>query len=371
MADAIANGSTPEATPSSWFFSWMSEFRIGEDSTLPARWRGITTIAKNADAADVEALARLAFATRQEAGPERIAKFEAQFLEHDATFSARANARELQVLAASALLYLADATEMDAAPMAALAMASTSVEGYRKAAPSVDLLQNAHNALRRLSVERARRSGLPPIGQQYKGIFEAAVLKLKSQQDWDGAVEALAQAGSATTGTINQIQKLNGAALRALERRADQQDEELQMLWWLMGERSEDLDCAFEAVPAAARPLVFGKELAEHTLLPPGPPSVRALLSRSKLASRTKVELVAAIAACSTDWLKILTVPESTSPVTLPLHFAVVRQLETGPGSDWVVGWAAATGLPRDIAFSPLTLAELFYRERLLKKLLG
>ncbi|MOA64383.1 hypothetical protein D3C78_1904110 [compost metagenome] len=54
------------------------------------------------------------------------------------------------------------------------------------------------------------------------------------------------------------------------------------------------------------------------------------------------------------------------SPVSTPLHFAIKRQLETGPGEAWVAGWAAATGIDAQYALPGLTLGELFYRERLL-----
>jgi hypothetical protein len=37
-----------------------------------------------------------------------------------------------------------------------------------------------------------------------------------------------------------------------------------------------------------------------------------------------------------------------------------------GPGDAWVAGWAASVGIDRAYSLPALTMAELFYRERLL-----
>jgi hypothetical protein len=50
----------------------------------------------------------------------------------------------------------------------------------------------------------------------------------------------------------------------------------------------------------------------------------------------------------------------------MPLHFAIKRQLETGPGDAWIAGWSATVGAPSDLTLPSLTLGNLFYRERLL-----
>jgi hypothetical protein len=54
------------------------------------------------------------------------------------------------------------------------------------------------------------------------------------------------------------------------------------------------------------------------------------------------------------------------SPVTMPLHNAIYRQLETGPGDTWVAGWVSATAVGDNQTLPGLTLGTLFYRERLL-----
>ena len=144
------------------------------------------------------------------------------------------------------------------------------------------------------------------------------------------------------------------------------QDEELQMLWWLTGQRSEDLDCAFGAVAADAQSLVFAKELADHTEFLPGPASVKGLLSRAGLKERKKIAISTAINAADSAWVRKFVPEGEPSPVSTPIHFGIKRQLETGQGEAWIAGWAAAVGVKATLAVSPLGLGVLFYRERLL-----
>lgn len=372
MVDAMTDDETEEVQPSPWFFTWMKEFSLGDaGAVMTQRWQAVEKFAEGADGSDVEALVRLALASKHPASSDRAKALEQAFRDEGQNFTAKDNARELQVLAACCLIKIAEDTDNDSAVTAALAMATASIAGLRRLTLPVDLLQAATAALGELVCGTARRPEIPAAGVPYKPLFESSVQKAKAQPDMNGLIEGLTQAGNAVTAAVNQNQAKTQKAISALTKRLDQQDEELQMLWWLIGERSEDLNCSFAAIPELARPLVLSKELADHTLLPPGPPSVHALLSRAKLSGNGKVVLADAVAAAPYDWLKTHAVAQEASPVTQPLHFAILRQLETGPGKDWVAGWAAATDLPKDVALAPLTLAELFYRERLLTRLFG
>lgn len=371
MVEAVTLEEAEEVKPSPWFYTWTKEFQLGESSeTIIQRWRATCSFADNAEGADVEALVRLAIGSRHVPAPDWIDTLEETFREDYPAFTASTNARELQVLAACCLLRISQNPNNESANIAALASVTGSVAGLRKLSLPCDFPHATNEALRSLYLSAARRPKLV-AGVQYKPLFEAAVQKAKGQHDFPTLIEALVLAGAAATSAVNQNQSKTQSVIEALAHRLDQQDEELQMLWWLIGERSESLNCVFGDIADAARPLVLANELAGHTLLPPGPPTVRALLSRAKLPGRGKVALVDAVAAAPLDWLKAHVAPRAASPVTQPLHLAIERQLETGAGKSWVEGWAAATDLPQDAALPHLTLAELFYRERLLTRLLG
>lgn len=371
MAEVVKQEGAEEEKPSAWFHVWTKEFQLGDggDTNLQ-RWRAISSYAANAELSDVEPLTRLSIGSRHQPTADWFRALEEAFRESYPAFTASTSAREMQVLAACCLFAMAEDTGNECDNAAALALSTSAVSGLRKISLPIDLPSVANGALRDLYVASSSRPKLS-AGSQYKSLFETAVQKAKSQPDVPTLIEALTLAGGVVTTAVNQNQAKSQAAFEAIAHRLDQQDEELQMLWWLIGERSEQLDCSFGDIADAARPLVLANELAEHTLLPPGPPTIRALLSRAKMPSKGKVAIVDAVAAAPMDWLKAHVAPQGASPVSQPLHLAIERQLETGSGKAWVAGWAAATDLPADASLPHLALAELFYRERLLTRALG
>jgi len=94
-------------------------------------------------------------------------------------------------------------------------------------------------------------------------------------------------------------------------------------------------------------------------------------LSRAGLKDRKKVAISSVMNAAPPGWVQTFMPEAELSPVTTPLHFALSRQRETGAGEAWVAGWAATVELPSDLGLTPLALALLFYRERLLMLLGG
>lgn len=369
MADQVIKDAEVEE-PHPQFATWMRDFRLGQDDapSLKERWAGVAAVVAFAQDDEIEALIRLALKSRQQPAAAMLEKIVSTFAETDSSFTAVKNARELEVLAAITLVQLAQTIEDSAAATAALAISTALVGGARAPQLPLDLGKLGEHALKALSIDRSKRPSVsvPPSA---KLTFEPAAAKARAQFDGAGLGEAFTLAGTAASTALNGVQAKNAAAVSALETRLLQQDEELQMLWWLIGGRSEYLDCEFDDVPSAVQPLVFAKELAAHTELFPGPYSLRAILSRAGLNDRDKLVLSAAIGACKTEWLSGLSQEKGVSPVTCPIHSAIQRQIETGPGMDWVPGWAAAAELPKELALSPIALAELFYRERLLLEL--
>ncbi|OQS34639.1 hypothetical protein B0T40_15050 [Chromobacterium haemolyticum] len=350
------------------FARWYGAVELGDDqSQRLARWEGVCSIVSEADRDIVEALVRLAFGTRQVPAAADLQRIRQTFKSTDAAFDMQGNDREVQVLAGACLAVLFEKGGSAGAP-AALAVTTGALGGARKADVPMDLGVLAESAIYRIAdVNRSR-----PLLSNHMSVnvpkfdFEKAVTQVREQPNWDGVAQAFALAASSTQSAIKAMAQRQANAVRAMDKVVRIQDEELQMLWWLTGERSWDYDCTFETVPADAQPLIFAKELADSTEFLPGPPSVKALLSRAGLKERKKVTIPAAINAVKAVWLQQLLAEEDPSPVSTPLHFAIKRQLETGAGDAWVAGWAAATGVSSSHSISPLMLGTLFYRERLL-----
>jgi hypothetical protein len=351
------------------FARWYGSVSMGDDTARRiARWQGILNLVGGAEGVEVEALLRLAHGGRAAPNAQAVQAVRQAFKEADDTFEMTGNDRELQVLAGVALVVLMEDLNKELGGNAALASTTAAVGGARKFDLPMNLAALGEAALKRRGVLiRKRPSLLKAVSiESPKFDFERAAAKVREQPDWQGVAAAFALAADDATVGMQALAQRQAKAIRAVDDFIRVQDEELQMLWWLTGQRSEDYDCAFDAVPADAQPFVFAGELAECTELLPGPPSVKSILSRAGLKERKKIAVTAAVNAPRADWLQKLVENIDPSPVSTPLHTAVKRQLETGPGEAWVAGWAASTGIDAAVVLPRLTLGELFYRERLL-----
>ncbi len=349
------------------FKSWMSEFQIASnDELVTQRWSALKKLCEDVDYEDIETLVRLALKTRQAPTAPAIAKIVA-FFQQDSSFSATGNARELEVLSGAALLEIANSAANQLSSEAALSVLTSLVGGARKANLPFNLLDLATAAVEALSRGAGRRLAAPTVKASPR-VSLGAGAKAIQENNWVNASSELTASGTAIDSAIQQLTDQIATVTKNLARTLSQQDEELQMLWWLIGGRSEDLNVTFDAVTGDKQALILAKELADHTTLPPGPASISALLSKAGLKTRGKVAVAGAIAACEQSWLAPLVDGLDISPIVHPIHFGIERQLEVGQGTDWVANWAAVTGLKSDLELPPVVLGMLFYRERLLLK---
>jgi hypothetical protein len=351
------------------FARWYGALSVDNDvDRRTARWAGVCGVVTNVDRARVEALLRLAFGGRATPSPQSVQSIRDAFKAADDAFEMSGNDRELQVLAAAALVVLMQDPKAVQGSAAALAVTTSSFGGARSPSLPMDLAALGEAAIISRGEINLKRPDLNSFvsPELPKVEFDKAVTKVQQTPNWTGVAEAFGLAAESVRAGFGAMARRQAKAMSAVDRFIRAQDEELQMLWWLTGQRSEVCRCAFEEVPADARPLVFASELADCTEFLPGPPSVRGILSRARLPGNTKLAVSAAVNACPVDWMTRLVQDNDPSPLSAPLHAAVKRQLETGAGDAWIAGWAATIGVAATHALPPLTLGELFYRERLL-----
>lgn len=351
------------------FARWYAAVSVDDNQARrDARWAAVATIIASADRKVVETLLRLAHRSRQPPPSAAVQALRQAFKANDETFEMNGNDRELQVLAAAGVAALMD-TDRSAGAWAALAATTTGLHGARKPDLPMDLAALGEAAI----VRRGEANRKRPVvgGQGNVPTFDSgqAARKMKEVQNFESAIQAFTLIGDAIGAALKVLAEDQANMVRSFNRFFQVQDEELQMLWWLVGQRSFDYDCAFEDVPGEVQPLVFASELADQTKFLPGPPSVAGMLSRAGLKERKMVSITRAINAAKPEWLKDVLGEHEVSPVTTPLHEAIKRQLETGAGDAWVAGWAAATGVNNDHGLSSLALGNLFYRERLIRVL--
>lgn len=349
------------------FARWYQSVSLGEDrQRRQLRWNGVQAIVDDADRNTVEALLRLAIGGRAPPDLNQLQSIRESFRNADPEFQMGGNERELQVLAASVLAVLIQGTDSTSS-FAALAATTAAFGGARMPDLPMDLAQLAESAISRLAdANRVRPNLLALAADSPKFDFESAAQKVRSLPNWDGVADAFELAAEGARGAVRTLSARQNKAIRAFDKFIRIQGEELQMLWWLIGQRSEIYDCGLSDVPVEAQPFVFAAELAAVTEFLPGPRSLRGVLSRAGLPGQGNLQIAAAVNAAKSEWLEALVKNVSPSSVSSPLHTAIVRQLETGPGQAWVAGWAAVSEVDASFALSPMKLAELFYRERLM-----
>jgi GTPase-associated system helical domain len=352
----------PDMDPN--FARWYGDVSM-EDSKAQARWIGLNQATASPNRATVEVLTRLAFDTRASAGgykepalAEKLKSFHAAFQAADSDYEPKK--RESQVLAASALVQL-----FRSYSLAPLAVTTASFDGARTLDLPMNLVGMAEQAIETLSTSRRVRpdfSKLKVSVQDFAYQPDFAGVQPNDPQTWKplfvGMTTAVNASIKAAAFGVNASVDTMSGYMRVV-------DEELQMLWWLLGERSLDLDLPFDKVDNAMQPLVFARELAVRTVSSPGPVAIAALLARSGLKSRGKLPVAVATNAVLAEWATAAIDKLATSPVTTPIHFAVDKRVEAGAPDAWSAHWSALCGLAADSSLSPLRLAELFYREHL------
>ena len=349
------------------FPRWYAAVSLGSDAARQGvRWTALQALTQQADSALIEALVRLAFGTRQAPSSEALARIHAAYRAADDTFEASRAAREMQVLAAASLAVLSEGRGGNAAT-AALSVATASMAGGRSAELPMDLPALAEAAIERLADANRTRPNLAGLvsAEPPKVDFEGASAKAK-EGSWDAVALAFTAAATSTRTALRGLAARQASAVSAIDRFLQVQDEELQMLWWVFGGRSIDLNCAFGTVPADAQPLVFASELADCTASLPGPRSIAPLLARAGLKERKRLTIASALGAAGSPWLTTMMGNGDPSPVTRPLHFAIQRCLEAGGGDTWLPNWAAVAGVDAARPYPAPALSLLFYRERLL-----
>lgn len=336
------------------FPAWYATLEVAQGATATARWAGVAKALEKPQVDEVEAFIRLALKSRQLPNDAVKARIIGNIAAGDPTFGTVAADRELQVLAAAALV-----ARLILSDTAALALTTAGLDGARKPALPMDLLAMAENAVREKSKSSRSRIKVATLRA------EPIEWELPEEEETPDALVSLqALKDAAETALTDTISKASEVIVQ-LARRQELVDEELQMLWFLTSGELSDGGSQAE-LKIDKRPLAVADELARRTAARPGPMAIPALLSRASLNRKTKIKVADAVNAMDDAWCKAMIGNLSISPVTHPIHEALRRRDETGRGADWIKGWAAASEIPENHSISSLRLAELFYRERLL-----
>lgn len=350
------------------FARWYRTLDLEPNPEGEARRRGaVRALVEAAEWEDIETLVRIALKVKKPPSHDATSRVLKFLRDADDTIPTQGNDREVQILCAAALSELFRQKHERVAAGAALAVSMATTNGTRRKVLPLDLAAGAEAAIVVQAKEMRERPALRETAPAFpKAEFDKLVATYKASPDPNTAGTAFGSLAEASNNAFMVLTRWHSSNLSRIADYFVIQDEELQMLWWILGERSVDRDCAFSKLSQRERPLVMAKELAGMTGYLPGPFAIKSLLSRAGLRGRDKMTIVECVNACDQAWLEACVGDHEPSPVTRPIHAAITRKLETGDDASWVAGWAAAADIDATEKLSTLFLGLLFYRERLL-----
>lgn len=343
------------------------------DEILRKRWHGVEdwlSMIRGDDAALLETV-RIFRGLPEKTSRE---KFLAAFRMHDAAFAQRSNGLEQRVLAGAALVHCVVTGQKDEADdgLRAAVLAGTALEASRLCAADEsleELTEEVLAGLHEIARERRRRSG-----------FDATLLSVMEEEAFTKTVET-------NVGDHNQLRASFATAfhtlLKAVHRSEEAlkcaahdlrcADEETNILWWIAGGSSRDLNKAWSVLKDAV-PLVAGWELADLTDVALGPQDAGALLDHviPETKGRSKEQAFHAyVNAVPEDWAKARAAKLDERALDLaPLSLALSQRSKSS-STTWQPFFESVSGLRTATTLAPERVARLAYIEAVLFRTLA
>lgn len=292
--------------------------------------------------------------------------------EHDSAFPQR-NELEIQVLAGASLVACVVSVDGDekgslrASFIAGTAVAISSL--FKSDSDLIEITQEIIANLQRISRDQRQRKE-----------FSTNLLGAKPDSATKGIEQVTAAADNEQlkTSVVPVLKTLLDAvhrsetALKAAAHCLRCADEENNILWWIEGCSSRDLDTPWASLPKESIPLIAAKELADLTDIALGPQEAAALLHRILSASKCeKVSVRACVNAVPEEWCKNVASKHDQSGLDLaPLWFALSNRSRSNAES-WVPLFESIFGLSSDASLNPERVALQAYFEAVLLRTLA
>lgn len=350
------------------FGDWYREADIQpEHETLTKRWSAIEVVAEDIDDSQIVDLGRL-FHGLTESCATRDALHEAIF-EADNAFSTK-NTVEVRLLAGVCLIHVAEQHHDQTGQMAAYALVCPTLLGHRSKmfVPSIpkranELLDEASGILRKQA--SSKTAAISKLDDELAKIEAAETANQNFQQGGPPVREALQKLRSAIATVslrVTQLQKTQG-----LYR------EDSDILWWMTGRYSRDLNQPLKEIGLPGAAIVVGKEFADLIEKQPGPIAAKAVLNRclEDLGGNPSeaVTLTTAVNKAPSEWKSKWFAADgnrdllSLCPLTAAIRHSVDINGSWGSASQSLTGVAANTKL------NGTELAYQMYRECMFRKL--
>lgn len=338
--------------------------------TLSSRWAAVEATAKSTNGDALLETLRVALG-KPTRNSEFVAQLRAKLQKGDPTIPAAENELEISVLAgaiwANTLLRADPGSDL-----AALAMTAIQFRG--------DLGQSLSSVFAVRGAEYLTSQGAERRDPE-RAWTTPRIPDLKLEEAAQAFQQALAQnqAPSASSHFPPVVERLNtsaqkiNAALKALSDQVStvltEQREQSDIAWWLLGQYSRELGDFYSHQNLAKCCLVVGKELADLTVGLIPPIAAEAVLGRMlQLPKGDNATIYDAITCLEATKRSSWVGDDHIDRIQdfAPLHFSLVRSLESSGHQDWKGVLRTAMGLDADALQSAKRIAHQFYLERLL-----
>jgi len=332
---------------------------------LKKRWTAVERTAAKAKPDLLLDLVNLVFARAPKA-PASVGEFCAFIRQEDAAFPLRDNELELRVLAANVLVAAWAEPSSHKADSLALLTTTAALRGVRPMNEFREYLDEARAYLASES-SSVREFELPDnvpelpkyvdeLGKVSGSGGDVATLTKHAHALFEALIR---DAGSCLQAAQEAVVDVRHGMKVALE--------ESNILWWVFGESSRDLDKPLAEIHDPYVAFVIAKEMADLTTLLPGPRNTRALLGRALQSARSSPERTTIRAAVSTvpqRWRETIVAAQPPYSGDLhPLLTAIVKANEVDGPDTWVPLFEKATGIRADTEMHALDLCIQFYEE--------
>lgn len=356
------------------FAEWYRQVSLAAESDkLSKRWSGVMEwVSKNQDNDAILETVRIFQGLPEKSSRE---KFLDTFQKLDPAFHRR-NEMEHKVLAGAALVeYMrlaeikdADLVTVRSAIIAGIALESSSLLvsepqlGEVREAVRAELHTLSQRLRLRWALEASKVAGQAENASK-------ALEKVTAAETW----ELFKAAAPTVFQALIKATRQSGKSIAAAEHNLRCADEENNILWWLEGACSRDLDTPWGNLKEAA-PLIAAWELADLTDVVLGPQDAAAFLDRvvvTSMPERSEKPLEVYVNALPSEWAKGKAATVSEKGLDLaPLALALWRRGLSDPSS-WQQYFESTSGLQATKSFTPDRIARQGYIEAVLLRTLA
>lgn len=339
------------------------------DIDLKARWVGVQAAVESFLPSDLLDAARVFYGLPPKT-TDFLDRFRQHFKDADDKFRMLDNTAEVRVLSGAALVGLFDVSD-HWGNAAALAVTCPSFRGTRPSAVG-DIERLAREALASHSASLRQPKDVAGIGQDLVATTQTHVTNLLTAVKANTSLNAAHDQFEQVLGDVVSGFTRISECIRTDRRERAMRSEESNVLWWLFGGYSRDLNVAFAKIKAPALVMVAGKEMADLTSTIPGAYSARAFLDKAirENLQRDTASLADVVNACPPEWRREVVARGKIHAVEdlCPTLFAMHKADEADGKRAWIKVFQTATQLRPAEQLDPVDLAEQTFEEWLLAR---